>query len=88
MPRTRTQTRQTAIRFDQDTWEWLEQEAQRTNKPISGLIREGIELLKTEVRVLANLKAQLEASGVTYPAMKTQTAKGVKKRALMGFNVS
>ncbi|MEH2280621.1 MAG: hypothetical protein V7K90_04645 [Nostoc sp.] len=81
-------TKQTAFRLDPYTWEWLEQEAQRTGKSTSVLIREGIELLKAEVKVLASLKAQFEASGVAYPAMKAQTASGVKQVALKSFDVT
>ncbi|MFN6537054.1 MAG: hypothetical protein RM021_011865 [Nostoc sp. EkiNYC01] len=81
-------TKQTAVRFDQSTWEWLDQESLRTGKTPSALLREGIELLKAEVRVLADLKAQFEASGVAYPAMKTQTATGVKQLPLRGFEVN
>ncbi|WP_375471084.1 hypothetical protein, partial [uncultured Nostoc sp.] len=70
-------TKQTAVKLDQATWEWLEQESLRTGKTPSALLREGIELLKAEVRLLTDLKARFEASGVAYPSMKTQTATGV-----------
>ncbi|MEH2259081.1 hypothetical protein [Nostoc sp.] len=81
-------TKQTAVRFDQATWEWLEQESLRTGKTPSALLREGIELLKAEVRVLADLKARFESSGIAYPSMKTQTATGVRQVPLRGFEVN
>ncbi|MEH2416657.1 ribbon-helix-helix domain-containing protein [Nostoc sp.] len=62
--------KQTGIRFDLETYKWLEDEAEKTGTPISALVREGVVLLRAEKALMTQMRSQIEAQGVTYPSMK------------------
>ncbi|MBW4678241.1 MAG: ribbon-helix-helix domain-containing protein [Desmonostoc geniculatum HA4340-LM1] len=62
--------KQAGIRFDLESYKWLETEAEKTGTPISALVREGVVLLMAERRLIAQMRSQIEAQGVIYPSMK------------------
>ncbi|MFN6527263.1 hypothetical protein [Nostoc sp. ChiSLP03a] len=66
--------KQAGIRFDMETYKWLEGEAEKTGTPISALVRAGVVLLMAEKSLITQMRSQIEAQGVTYPSMKRPEA--------------
>ena len=48
--------KQAGIRFDLETYQWLETEAAKAGTPISALVREGVELLKAERKLITQMR--------------------------------
>ncbi|RCJ36924.1 hypothetical protein A6770_14960 [Nostoc minutum NIES-26] len=66
--------KQTGIRFDLDTYQWLEAEAEKTRTPISALVRQGVALLKAERKLIEQMRTQIVSQGVSYPSLKKPVA--------------
>lgn len=59
-----TQQKLAGIRFPLDTYGWLEAEAKRTGTPVSALVREAVNLLKTDRRIRDQVRAAMAAKGM------------------------
>jgi hypothetical protein len=57
------------VKFPQATYDWLEAEASQADAPVSVLIRQGVELLKAERALIAQMRSTVTAKGVTYPSL-------------------
>ena len=68
--------KQAGIRFDLQTYQWLETEAAKTGTHISALVREGVELLKAERKLITQMRSQIVAQGVSYPSLRRPKTDG------------